>query len=459
MDAKTDLRRVVGGLAANAVDLEAELDWFSDVMAARLDDYFGSADREPLEWSELAPPDLSASLSSYALLVSDYGLGVDERILLTLALIPYLRPQLLDIFWKRNVETDRGFSEFGGIRGNSHGGFLPTVETAFFVLAGDDLERRFQIMELITSESRLIREGIINLSPVPGDEPWISGALTISREFFDQVVCGTLYRPAQGTRFPARIIHSGLEWEHLVLPEGTLDPLNEIRDWILHGDRLLDDWGFRDKIAPGFTSLLHGPSGTGKTTSACLLGKHCGCDVYKIDLSQMVSKYIGETEKNLARIFDAAENRKWILFFDEADALFGKRTRVSDSHDRYANQEVSYLLQRIEEFSGVVILASNLKSNIDESFVRRLQSVINFPMPRPAERLKIWSNAFSSQTELEPQLDLAAIAEKHEVSGGTIVNVVRFVSLRSISRGSRMILREDLVEGLRREQLKEGRNL
>ena len=136
----------------------------------------------------------------------------------------------------------------------------------------------------------------------------------------------------------------------------------------------------------------------------------CIRDSYKIDLSMVVSKYIGETEKNLARVFDQAENQRWILFFDEADALFGKRTTVSDSHDRYANQEVSFLLQRIEEFNGVVILASNLKGNIDDAFLRRFQSVVNFPLPRAADRLRLWSEAFPPRVTLDPRLDLHRLA-------------------------------------------------
>ena len=213
------------------------------------------------------------------------------------------------------------------------------------------------------------------------------------------------------------------------------------------------------RLQPGFTSLFHGPPGTGKTLSACLLGKHCGCDVYKIDLSMIVSKYIGETEKNLARIFDMAEHKQWILFFDEADALFGKRTRVDDAHDRYANQEISFLLQRIEEFNGVVILASNLKANIDDAFMRRLQSMVYFPMPKPAERLRIWTNAFSPRAEPEQKIDLGRIAEKYELAGGTIMNVVRYASLKALSRQSVVILLEDLEEGIRREFQKEGRTL
>ena len=139
----------------------------------------------------------------------------------------------------------------------------------------------------------------------------------------------------------------------------------------------------------------------------------------------IVSKYIGETEKNLARIFDLAEHKNWILFFDEADALFGKRTRVDDAHDRFANQEISFLLQRIEDFDGVVILASNFKANIDDAFLRRFHSVVQFPMPRAPERLRMWREAFPAKARLDERLDLARIAERHELTGGTIVNVAR----------------------------------
>ena len=214
----------------------------------------------------------------------------------------------------------------------------------------------------------------------------------------------------------------------------------------------------RDKLRPGYLSLFHGAPGTGKTLSASLVGKQCGREVYKLDLSMVVSKYIGETEKNLARVFDLAEHREWILFFDEADALFGQRTRVADAHDRYANQEVSFLLQRVEEFAGVVILASNLKANIDDAFLRRFHSVVHFPMPGPAERLRLWREAFPRRARLEERIDLAAIAERHELSGGTIMNAVRHASLAALARASELVLLDDVEEGIRRELLKEGRS-
>src|SRR4030095_10078926 len=190
---------------------------------------------------------------------------------------------------------------------------------------------------------------------------------------------------------------------------------------------------------------------------ACLLGKQCNMDVYRVDLSMMISKYIGETEKNLSKIFDAAEHKNWILFFDEAEALFGKRTGVSDAHDRFANQEVSYLLQRIEDFNGVVILASNLKSNIDEAFTRRFQSVIYFPVPAPEQRFQLWTNAFPEVAGIDEKINLRQIALKYELTGGSIMNIVRYSSLMTLKRNENVIMLNDIEQGIKREYLKEGK--
>jgi SpoVK/Ycf46/Vps4 family AAA+-type ATPase len=192
--------------------------------------------------------------------------------------------------------------------------------------------------------------------------------------------------------------------------------------------------------------------------TACLLGKSTGRDVYKIDLSLIVSKYIGETEKNLAKVFDQAQHKGWILFFDEADALFGRRTETRDAHDRYANQEISFLLQRIETFDGIAILASNRRENLDDAFSRRFESIIYFPMPRPRERLRLWQQGFSPQAELEDSLDLAHIAHEHTLSGGSIMNVIRYASLQALERGGSVIASEDVQQGIRREYAKEGKS-
>jgi len=449
---------VVNALADNARDLGRELEWFAEVLDARLKQYFGT-ENEAISVVDMVPPDLGSSTSCYAQFVEHYELSVAERLVILLALIPHIRPQMLDVLWTKNGTTERGFTEFGGLHGATHGGFIPTGETAAFIVAGDDLATRFELTRVFEGDHFFARRNIVQLSPVAAGEPLLSGALIIAREYLHWFTTAIERKPNFNSEFPARLIETQLDWEHLVLPASTLEHLDEIKHWILHGEQLLQDWGMNKKLPPGFTSLFYGPPGTGKTFSACLLGKHCGCDVYKIDLSMVVSKYIGETEKNLAKVFDMAEHKQWILFFDEADALFGKRTKVDDAHDRYANQEISFLLQRIEDFNGVVILASNQKANIDDAFMRRFQSVIYFPMPKPTERLRIWKNAFSPKALLEDKIDIQRIAEKYDLSGGTIMNVVRHSSLKALSRNAATIWLEDVEEGIRREFLKEGRTL
>ncbi|MES2208313.1 MAG: ATP-binding protein [Pseudomonadota bacterium] len=448
---------------ANIHDLEAELDWLSQVLQARLKGYFTDPSVSvAFPNNDLLPPSLEESVSPYANFIKSHTFDATDRLLIILALTPYLRPQLLDVFWSRNEITQRGFTEFGGAQGAAHGGFLPTCETAIFLVGSDQLESRFATLHRLDPNEKLARLEVMHCVPTSTSEPGFNGLLQVTRRFLGVVTHGVEHEPSFDQSFPARRVHTTLEWKDLVLPASTLEQLNEVQSWLKHGATLLHDWGMEGKLRPGYTSLFCGPPGTGKTLSACLLGKLCGCELYKIDLSMVVSKYIGETEKNLARIFDQAEHRGWILFFDEADALFGKRTRVDDAHDRYANQEVSFLLQRIEEFDGVVILASNLKHNIDDAFLRRFQSVVQFPMPRAPERLRLWREAFPERVRLEESLDLPRLAERHELSGGTIMNVVRYASLRAVSRattsnGPARILADDVEEGIRRELMKEGR--
>ena len=457
MDDTTALHGLADALTANAGDLEAELAWFARVLETRLTAYFGEPEARRRDPLAIAPPDLAGGRSAYARFVVDNRLPPELRLVLLLALIPHVRPQLLDVLWSRNDVTQRGFTEFGGMQGSSHGGFIPTGETAVFLLAGENLAARFAMGRMFEPDQLLAARNVLHLAPVASGEPPLSGVLVLSRELLHRFTTGLERKPVFGAEFPARLVRTALDWDQLVLPNATLDQLEEIKRWILHGGQLLHEWGMRDKLRPGFVSLFHGAPGTGKTLSASLIGRHCGCDVYKLDLSMIVSKYIGETEKNLARVFDLAEHKGWILFFDEADALFGSRTRIAEAHDRFANQEVSFLLQRVEDFSGVVILASNLKSNIDDAFMRRFQSVVHFPMPGPRERLRIWREAFPGRARLEAGVDLGAIAERHELSGGTIMNVVRYASLAALGRASDVILAEDLAEGIRREHLKEGR--
>ena len=445
-------------LAGNAAVLERELTWLAAIVDASIRLYFGQ-DCSVRDVREIAAPPLTAYPSPYARVVCECAMGFDERAILALALAPHVRPQLLDPFLARNPNIDRGFTEFGGTLVGSHGGFWPTIETAAFMLAGDHLERRFEVQALFEPDATLRQARLLQLEEHQSVQSLFSAPLTLRKEYVGQLTTGRRHEPGYSSTFPAKRITTPLTWRDLVLPESTLDEVEEIRAWIEHRDTLLKDWQLARKIKPGFRSLFFGPPGTGKTLTASLLGQATGLDVYRVDLSLIVSKWVGETEKNLAGVFDRAEANDWILFFDEADALFGKRTQTSSAHDRYANQEVAYLLQRIEDFDGVVILASNLKGNIDEAFARRFQSMIYFPMPGPEERLRLWLGAFSDRSRLDSAIDLRRVSDQFEVSGGAIVNVLRAASLMALRRGNGVVRLEDITEGIRREFRKDGKML
>ncbi|MFO7916525.1 MAG: ATP-binding protein, partial [Anaerolineae bacterium] len=216
------------------------------------------------------------------------------------------------------------------------------------------------------------------------------------------------------------------DWDDLVLPEDRLDELHEICDRYRHRHTVYDDWGFgrHASAAGGLSVLFAGPSGTGKTMAAGIIAHELGLALYRIDLSAVVSKYIGETEKNLERIFGVAQHANAILLFDEADALFGKRSETRDAHDRYANIEISYLLQRMEDFDGIAILTSNLRKNLDEAFMRRLDFGVEFPLPDEEARLRIWQRLLPDEAPTGDDLDLEELARRYRFSGGSIRNVL-----------------------------------
>lgn len=255
----------------------------------------------------------------------------------------------------------------------------------------------------------------------------------------------------------ARKLEPRYNWDDIVLPDDTKEQLKEVRGYIKHRGTVYTDWGFDSKLSlgKGLNILFSGPSGTGKTMAAEIIAKDAGLDVYKIDLSNVVSKYIGETEKNLKNIFLEAETSNAILFFDEADALFGKRSEVRDSHDRYANIEINYLLQRTEEYEGIVILASNLSNNIDSAFLRRMHFKIEFPPPDEKLREKIWRKVFPKKASVDrDNLDYCFLS-KFKITGGNIINIA--VNASFLAAGdSGIVEMEHIIRGMRRELQKIG---
>lgn len=454
-------------LQYNAESLARELTWFAHVVNARLDAYFNSTNGPGDNTGAAAdvpapppPPDLQQDGSVYAGFVQYYGLTTDERLLLMLALVPHLQPQLLDVFFTSNKSLGRGYTEFGGVKGSRHGGFLPTIETAMFILSGNDLARRFYLARLFEPDHVFSAHGILVLDRgSAGQEPYYSATLAISEEYIDFFTTGKIRKPHFSTEFPAKQLQTTMDWQDLVVDEATMAQLEELTIWLQHSPVLLGDWGMAKRVKPGYKVLFHGPPGTGKTLTASLLGKAFNLDVYRVDLSMVISKYIGETEKNLEKVFAKAENKNWILFFDEADALFGKRTGITDAHDKYANQEIAYLLQRLEDYPGLVILASNMRNNVDEAFTRRLQSIIYFAKPQQNERLRLWKNSFSAKCTPPSDQELERLARQYELSGAAIMNIVQYASLQVLSRGERTVTFADIMKGVKREYHKDGKTV
>jgi len=440
--------------AANATALAREIAWFGQVLDARFAHYFGEPGT-PFEMP--SAPDLTDGADGYAATVRELGMTDDERLVVMLALMPHVRPQALDAFFTQNKALGQRFTEFGGWKGKTHEGFLPTCETAAFILAGDDLARRFDALALFDDGHRLVRQRILRLEPPAFGEPRFGAMLLLGADYLQRFTTGVRHKPDYNSSFPAKLITTQLSWDDLVLAPEVRYEVETIGLWLRESHSLLRDWGLARSVKPGYRCLFYGPPGTGKTLTATLIGASAGADVYRIDLSMVVSKYIGETEKNLANVFDQAEDKHWILFFDEADALFGKRTEGSTSNDRHANQEISYLLQRVEDFPGVVILASNLRGNIDEAFARRFQGAVYFPMPDAEQRLRLWQGMFPDLARLDAGVDLAALAERFELAGGAIANAVRYAAIRATRAGRSSVLQDDLQQGATKELIKEGR--
>lgn len=444
-------------LDTNADCIDLELIWFNRVLEQRITLHLEGAQAPKDLLESIPPPQLPHPDAPYAELVHQFKLQPAERLVLILSIVPHLKPHLLDTFFIRNQNLDRGYTEFGGITGDSHGGFLPTCETAMFLLAGDNLSARLRYHGIFKSEHLLFAQGILTQNHQHVNEPPLSAALHLSPEYRERIITGQSYTPAFSSAFPAQQITTALEWDNLVLDPATRQEIDDLLTWLQNKEMLMETWQLNQRIKPGFRTLFYGPPGTGKTLTASLLGKKSGLPVFRIDLSKVISKYIGETEKNLAIIFDRAQHQDWILFFDEADALFGKRVETQSSNDRAANQEISYLLQRIEDYPGLAIMATNFRKNLDEAFARRFQSMIHFPIPNAEQRLQLWQDHFMNKPfAVDKAVDFKKLATDHELTGGDIINILNYACIKAVDRKPQKIDEDDLLKGISREMQKKG---
>jgi AAA+ superfamily predicted ATPase len=435
--------------------LEGLIDELGRIVSNSIKSYLNKSSKGPVEEFGIDPK----ALSTQNVFGYFNEIDVQERLILLIALVPHLRPNFFESIIMANMPAGGDFPEFGGVKGIHHRSMLPTGETVQFVLAGHDLRRRLQVYRYFSEEHFFSRQGILWLEPVREGEPVMSGRIVLAQEWVDRLLFDRESTPRFGLDFPAKRITTDMIWEDVVLHPHTLQQVNDLSVWLAHHHQFSQDENLKRKIKPGYRVLFYGPSGTGKTLTAALLGKQYGKDLYRIDLSQIVSKFIGETEKNLESVFKRAETKNWILFFDEADALFGKRTNVQSAHDKYANQEVSYLLQRVEDYPGLLILASNFKNNLDDAFIRRFHSLVHFPMPNAADRLLLWKKTMPSSLQHDASVNLQELAKQYEMTGASILNAVQFSTLQVYARKDKTITQADLLDGIRKEYLKEEKSI
>lgn len=402
---------------------------------------------------EPAMPALQAWKLPLGKYIKDNKLSKEETLLLLFALAPHVHPDLLDNAINSSIKNSGQFPQLGGVRseGKNFRGFLATGQTALFFIGDDECDKQLKIRELFSADHFFSRKKILWLEEMPHGDPVMSGRILMSQDYIDTFIIGKPSAPHFSANFPAKKIEEKRTREKsLVINEELNKQVDEISTWVKYNNSLMNKWGMSDRFRKGYRALFFGPPGTGKTLTAGILGNELEKEVYKIDISMVVSKYIGETEKNLELLFARAEDKGWILFFDEADALFGKRTDVRDAHDKYANQEVSYLLQRIEDYDGLIILATNKKNNIDDAFIRRFNAVLKFSFPEAGERAEIWKKSFPENVifvkeKIKPEdqrIDIEEIEKKntfgmlkkYELSGGNIINVVHYACLKATER-------------------------
>jgi DNA polymerase III delta prime subunit len=440
-------------------NIPLELKFLTHLIRARLDAYFNP------DLDVLLPelPDFESWNLPLGKFILENRSDIKEEgaLLLLIALTPHIQPSLFDSVIESQLshpnQSSVDFPAIGGVRGKNCRFFLPTGETALFLIAGNDLTRRLEVQKLFGAETIFWEKKILWLEDMQGIEPSMHGRLIMSPDYVDLLTYGTHTSPQFSISFPAKKIaplknessengeSNQPSFDDLVIPDDLREQINEIKSWLTYNDELMEKFGMRHKLKKGYRTLFYGPPGTGKTFTAKILGNHLNKEVFKIDLSMVVSKYIGETEKNLELLFARAENKDWILFFDEADALFGKRTNVRDAHDKYANQEVSYLLQRIEDYNGLVILATNMKNNMDESFVRRFNSMLKFPFPDQSQRSQIWQKALPQNAQYvkrivsdngniisDEPVNIPETVKRYELSGGNIINVVHYAGIKAV---------------------------
>ncbi|NMM50864.1 ATP-binding protein [Marinigracilibium pacificum] len=419
--------------------IENELKWLKSCIDMRMAGYELSPESE-IEFPEA--PKVPEEGSAYAEFIIKNNLTIHERLVLALAIAPHAWPDLINgLLYKGRLSTAKL------INSETKALLLPSGETALFLLSGNNLSMRLKACRFFDSDHVFYRRGVLSIRSAGNTGTQYDGELRLSQDYVESFLFNSVRRPKYSSDFPAHLLTTTLTWDDLVLNPNTEEKLQEMNDAIIHKDALQNEWGLGAHIKPGYRAIFYGPSGTGKSLTATLLGKSLNRDVYRVDLSAVISKYIGETEENISKLLSKSEDKGYILFFDEGDALFGNRSKdAQNSNDQHHNQLIAYLLQAIENYNGIIILATNMKANLDEAFSRRFQSSIFFGPPKKEQGLKIWQQLWPKQLEPDKTLDFKMLAVAKPFTAAMIVQIIQVISLRAIRSGRYKVGMNDIKQ-------------
>ena len=432
-------------------ELHAALEMLDAVVQLRIEERHGGVTGRPLrapadpcpgasrpDREGIPPLTRYAGEGPLATAVTTAGLDASEALVLVAAVAPYVDERFAVAYGRL---TDRP-------------GVVGLTGEVARTLAARSFAGRLDATAMLSGAGALRATGMLVLDP----DDDLAGTLRPDPGLLAWVLGQPPAPPRASAAFPARPLRTVHTLDDVVLPARARTRVADVRDRIVHRELVVDTWGFgrhHDNVA-GLVALFHGPPGTGKTMTAAALAVSAGMPAYVVDLSALVSKYIGETEKALSAVFERTARERCVLVFDEADAVFGERTEVADAHDRYANQEVSYLLSRIESHPGVVVLTTNLLANIDPAFTRRVHVMVEFPPPGQAERERLWQRVLPADLPVATDTDLAGIAERYPITGAQIRDAALDAGYLAAADG-RVVTHELLVTAVRRQYDKAGR--
>lgn len=419
----------------NHTSLNEEMQWLQSLIEMRCQELFLHDDTEPDIVAEVPQPQEFDDESPYSATVNSYHLTTIDRVILALGIASAHYPSILKTFVEIEESSNAFAIEAGGEYNKVNRSFKPTFQTALFLLSGKDLALWSHYSSQLINGSVLLQNDIIyNRSSTE----FIHGKIELDTAYLNYFLSDQKPQLDHGSYFPGKLYKSDLTMDDIILEENVREQIKPIGHYIKaleNGFFKTNEHGFK----PGFIALFYGAPGTGKTMLAGILANTYGIDMYHVDLSQVVSKYIGETEKNLEVLFNRLQGKNCMLFFDEADALFGKRSDVKDAHDRYANQEVSYLLQRIEKFDGLTVLASNFENNMDDAFKRRIDVSVNVIRPTEPTRKALWEHYLPKNITFESDDLLQYLTKEYSYTGANIRNIMKNVAMALYERNETMI--------------------